>query len=198
MEVLGAGQRVTIDGPRLRTLRAGPHLVRLRVVDPTLAFELSTLRYLVGGARAAVVPAIHWQGPPVEAAPGAHLSWSRVVGAAAYRLEVWEAERAARSAIRIFRESDEPEYQDRRARTGEERFYEGGDVLARPRALRWRTAKLLTAGSTEVALDSGLLGELEPESRYAWRIVALDAHRRVIARSPVRWLRTVNPGEQTP
>lgn len=185
---LGAGQRLTLEGPQLRTQRAGPHLVRLRLVDPTLSFELPTLRYLVGGARAAIIPAIHWTGSPIQAAPGASLSWSAVAGAAAYRLEVWEAESAARSAIRILRGSEDPTFQDRRSQTGEDRLYEGR--RDRASALRWRAAKLVPATSNEFVLNAGLLEDLEQGARYAWRVVAVDARRQPVARSPVRWLLT--------
>ncbi|HHQ42368.1 MAG TPA: hypothetical protein ENK20_08770 [Chromatiales bacterium] len=159
--------RTVLEGPALPTTLTGLHLVRLRLIEPAIDAPKLFLRYFVR-ARAApprALAEITLGSPEPGAAlgPDTRFAWAPVEGAAAYRLELYEAPApgfAGRAGG-----ATEPE--------------EG----ARPVA-----GLLLAAGERSAPLSALAASRLRGPAVYLWRVVAFGRDGRPVAASPYRRL----------
>lgn len=173
-QYLGSGREITLTSPPLPSNTSGMHRVRLRFLPPTEIDGLPTLGYRVSeGAlhKGGRVPVLHTF-PPESANPldtQTRFRWRPVMDGYAYQLEFYDRW---------------PEV------TETDTFSEGdirGDNHLQPAHLDISPLTgQVVAGSRIVTSPSlSLLSHLEPDRRYYWRLIALDAQGQVVAASPI-------------
>lgn len=168
-EPLAAGGRVRLLSPELPTDTVGLYLVRLRVDDPAVDFELPVLRYFVSErGEADEGTGLDLLSPPPRAllAADTRFRWKPVAGARAYQLEFYPGGTETRLP------SLGPD---------------GGAGTVLPE--RPLTGLLLPAERQETGLSSLVYQYLEPGRAYRWRVVAIGQDGRVLARSGLQELR---------
>lgn len=180
---LGAGQRVSIKAPEIRSHRAGPHLVRLRIVSPSPQFPAPVARFAVTGPGARQIGEMHWGPFPKRIGGGAALTWQPYPGAAAYRVEALVSESSPDPAEALFT-SEHPTYRDRQGA--------GADVQAFERDVR-HDARPLRVVATALTRDARFepsrawLAPLPKDRALGWRVVALDSEGRPLGVTPLQW-----------
>lgn len=174
---LGAGGRVVIDGPVLPTQRPGFHLVRLRLLEPALAFDDRRIRYLVSDTRSREVVVLTASGPPEGGGldPDSRFRWEPEPGTDFYQLEFFASELAS-----------EP---------GPEAGVIGPDAVSREPASAgdFVAGIALPAGALETQVSRAARTHLRTGATYLWRVRAVASDGRTLAASPLRSLR-VGPG----
>ncbi len=159
--------RTVLEGPALPTTLTGLHLVRLRLIEPAIDAPRLFLRYFVRARTAppAALASIALRAPEPGAAlgPETRFAWTPVEGAAAYRLEVYEA--------------PVPGFAGRAG--GATKPEEG----ARPVA-----GLLLDGAERSAALSALAASRLRGPAVYLWRVIAFGRDGRPVAASPYRRL----------
>ncbi len=159
--------RTVLEGPALPTTLTGLHLVRLRLIEPVIDAPRLFLRYFVRARTAppAALASIALRAPEPGAAlgPETRFAWAPVEGAAAYRLEVYEA--------------PVPGFAGRAG--GATKPEEG----ARPVA-----GLLLDGAERSAALSALAASRLRGPAVYLWRVIAFGRDGRPVAASPYRRL----------
>ncbi len=159
--------RAVLEGPVLPTTLTGLHLVRLRLIEPEIDAPKLFLRYFVR-ARAApprALAEIVLQSPEPGAAlaPDTRFAWSPVEGAAAYRLELYEA--------------PAPGFAGR-----------AGGAMAPEEGARPVAGLLLDGGERSAPLSALAASRLRGPAVYLWRVIAFGRDGRPVAASPYRRL----------
>lgn len=169
-----AGETVKLESPLLPTDSAGVYLVRFRITDPAVAFDMPVIQYFVS-ARQGSAPRellVHAPVPGAVLAADTAFSWQRVPNARAYQLLVYAASRTT-----------VPYRPD--AGAGESPAAPSDLAVA---ALKQNpvTGVLVPAARTRATLAPATRAHLESGTTYVWRVQAIDANGAVIAESPAR------------
>lgn len=157
---VGGGGRTVITSPPLPTAEEGTHLVRLRVMEPDLAYTTPTLQYYVTAKRAAGAAAAPQDILLTGPRPGAPLtaetrfSWSAVPGSDAYQLLFYAAPAEPAAPVSA-----------------------GDDALA---------GVFVAGGSTETVLEPVTLRHLSAGGRFLWKVIAIDGNGAIIGASSAR------------
>ncbi len=159
--------RTVLEGPALPTTLTGLHLVRLRLIEPAIDAPRLFLRYFVRARTAppAALASIALRAPEPGAAlgPETRFAWAPVEGAAAYRLEVYEA--------------PVPGFAGRAGGATEPE--EGARLVA---------GLLLDGRERSAALSALAASRLRGPAVYLWRVIAFGRDGRLVAASPYRRL----------
>lgn len=195
---LGAGQRITIEGPPLPTQHTGLHLVRFRVEAPASAEPDPTLRYRVvspGPEASPVRLAAHWPPAGMQLSPKTSFRWQELPEAAAYQLELFSRSQAGDRWVPLFSDRGQV-FRDVRGHGGEPLPYEdihASEGLSGPDPFAElgepATGLLLPAGTTSAVLSPVALRHVEMNELYLWRVRALAADGSTLGLSAPRLLR---------
>ena len=179
-QYLGAGRNAILQSPLLPTVQTGLHLVRLRINQPTVSFELPVLQYHVIPDREeekqkVVLSDIRLLSPlPSDLyESGAEFRWEAVQGASAYQLEIHDIETSAVEEVPA-------------------RSLEEVDTDAKSRSPQSRpvTGILLPADQATAKLSEMSQQYLLQGHRYQWRVIAINANGAVVAASKMQEIRT--------
>lgn len=196
--ILGAGQRITLEGPLLPTQHTGLHLVRFRVETPRAPEEDPILRYRVVSPGVEAPPvriAAHWPPAGVQLSPKTSFRWQALPEAAAYRLELFSRSQAGERWVPLFTQRGQV-FRDVRGHGGKALPYEdayateglsGIDPLAE--LGEPTTGMLLPAETTDTTLTAVALRHVEMGELYLWRVRALAADGSTLGLSAPRLLR---------
>ncbi len=173
---LGAGGQATLHSPQLPTDQLGLYVLRLRITDPGVAFDIPEIRYFVmNEGDLPKPPAPMNQTAPDDNSsigPQTRFGWSAIDGAKVYQLELYAVPR--RSVADTL-----PDL--------------GGGAAADSGATKISgpplTGMVIPADRTETVLSPVTLGHLRAGGDYVWRVLAVDADGRVVGASPLRRLR---------
>ncbi|MCP5058587.1 MAG: hypothetical protein GY937_17945 [bacterium] len=195
---LGAGQRVTLEGPPLPTQHTGLHLVRLRVEAPVSTEADPIIRYRVVSPGVVAPPvrlAAHWPPAGMQLSPKTSFRWQALPEAAAYQLELFSRSQAGDRWVPLFSERGQV-FRDVRGHGGKPLPYEdvhATEGLSGPDPLSElgepATGLLVPAGTTSTVLSAVALRHVEMSELYLWRVRALAADGSTLGLSPPRLLR---------
>ncbi|WP_027329794.1 hypothetical protein [Marinimicrobium agarilyticum] len=170
-QYLGAGQQASLRSPALPTDQPGLYLLRLRLVQPTMAQNDIVLRYQVSGTsmvepeRVPVMTAATVQRAALG--PDAEFQWHRVRRAHVYQLELYDQPPEQTAAEPLPPETVPAQF-------------------ARAPA----TGLMVKGSAARAGLSPAVLHQLLPAHTYYWRVVAVDASGTVLAASPLQSIRT--------
>ncbi|WP_193371528.1 hypothetical protein [Pelagibius marinus] len=175
---VGAGGRAVLTSPPLPTGAEGTHLVRLRMIEPGLAFDAPTLQYYVTPkSRPAPLSALReilLTGPR----PGTPLtaetlfSWNALDGADAYQLSFFAVPSGPAEPLDPARDTQATAEQ-MTAKT-----VPAGEPAA--------AGIFVPGGRTSASLEAFTLAQLADGKRYLWMVTAIDANGAIIGTSPAR------------
>ncbi len=169
-QYLGAGGEARLRSPQLPVQQPGLYMIRLRVLQPAGTQAPVALHYVVTqqlSAEPEAVAQLRLAGPAAAAILDAttRFQWRGHSGAVAYQLEFY----------------DEPPAQD-------------SQRSELTHVMQQRAAGLLLpATTTETRLSAAVVGRLEADRLYYWRVVALDNDGAIMAASELRELHTGPP-----
>ncbi|MCP3984963.1 MAG: hypothetical protein GY723_11275 [bacterium] len=195
---LGAGQRITVEGPPLPTQHTGLHLVRFRVEAPRSPEEDPIIRYRVVSPGVEAPPvrlAAHWPPAGVQISPKTSFQWQALPEAAAYRLEFFSRSQAGDRWVPLFSSRGQV-FRDVRGHGAAPLPYEDAHAtegLSGPDPLSElgepATGLLLPAHTTSTFLTPVALRHVEMDELYLWRIRALAEDGSTLGLSPPRLIR---------
>lgn len=175
---VGAGGRAVLTSPPLPTGEEGTHLVRLRMIEPSLGFDTPTLQYYVTPktrpAPLAALREILLTGPR----PGAPLteetrfSWNALPGADAYQLSFFAAPAGPAEPLDPARDTQATAEQ-MTAKTA-------------PKGEEAAAGIFVPGGRTSANLEAFTLAQMPGGKRYLWMVTAIDANGAIIGASPAR------------
>jgi len=176
---VGGGDRAKLRSPDLPTDTAGLHIVRLRLTDPSPAFDPPVLYYYVGeprpGTPFSLMP-MTVMNPPNEAYIDASTQfiWQPVRGARVYKIEIFASPEVP--SLHLPELGGAPATEDpqlmRRA-------------LSRPPI----AGMLVAAKQNQTTLSAATRAKLQQRRSYFWRIQAISEDGSVIGEAQVRELR---------
>lgn len=168
---VAGGGRTVITSPRLPAGMPGTHLVRFRLVEPAVAFDMPVLHYYVTPGTAADAPAlalaIPVSGPaPDEAlAAGTRFAWQPVEGAASYHVAFYATPAGPAGPL-------DPATLPAAAAPAPQGAPLAGIVVPGDRSA--------------AAAEAHTLALLPGERRYLWQVIAFDANGAVVGSSSAR------------
>ena len=164
-QYLLAGQKVVLQSPKLPTSREGEYLVRLRINQPTVNFNLPILRYAVnknGGSplSGTTISPLRIEQPAAQVllTPDTLFSWQAEPLAAAYQLEIYT--RPVRNNEPVNNKSQLP-----------------------------ITGIIVPASTTELRIKGLPRTHLVAGQDYYWRVIALTESGQLAARSEFRQIK---------
>ena len=169
-----AGETVRLESPLLPTDSTGVYLVRFRITDPAVTFDMPVIQYFVS-ARQGSAPrelVVHAPVPGTVLAADTAFSWQRVPNARVYQLLVYAASRTTVPHRPDAGAAESPAAPSDLAVA----------ALKRPPV----TGVLVPAARTRATLAPATRAHLESGTTYVWRVQAIDANGAVIAESPAR------------
>lgn len=186
---LGAGQRLTLDAPRLPTAQTGLHILRFRFETPNTGIAAPFARYhvTIGNAVVPLAVTAPGMGSPLDATT--RFAWESAPGAIAYRLELLEA--PLDTAAPLF--SDRA-FNDARGVGSESLGFESADTGWEDDA-PFDAAMLVSSRQLEALVSAATLRHLEPGRRYRWRVRAIAADGSTLGLSESRLVQTAPASE---
>jgi hypothetical protein len=165
----------TVTSPALPTDTVGLYLLRLRITDPLLGFDIPVIRYFVTDqhTRGRLPPApLGLVTPPNQSllAPETTFVWEPIPGARAYQLELYAKART----------------------TGDTLPDLGSSMDVAPSTLPLTlpvTGMLVPGARTRTTLSDTARGHLISGQRYLWRVLAIGNDGNIVGESAVRELR---------
>lgn len=174
-ETLGGRPAAAFRSPQLPRAVSGAYLLRFRVLEPALAGDPPVITYYVppgaGGEAMPAVPELEIRspGPQTRLNTRTRFAWTRVAGAALYRL-------------RLYRPADSPDAGARLGGAGPAGRHDLAGVGAAP-----PVAGVAVPGeAADLTLSAASLARLETGATYVWRLEALAADGSLLAVSAPR------------
>jgi len=181
---VAGGGRTVITSPRLPAAEEGTHLVRFRVVEPTLAIDAPALQYYITPRAPGTAPAtprdILVAGPrPGDSLTAAtRFAWHPLDGAGAYQLAFYAAPAGPAAPLdpALLPQAQLPE-----AGLPQAAAPDAGQTAEAPLA-----GIFVPGDRSEAVVEAFTLAQLPGGRSYLWKVLAIDANGAVIGSSSTR------------